>query len=620
MLTYVKNLKSLNKKDVNLVGGKGASLGEMMRAGIPVPPGFVILATAFNANLDMSPDLVQEIEDGFRELGADRVAVRSSATAEDGTINSWAGQLESYLNTTQENLMENVKKCWASLFSEKASMYRSENDMTDKNISVAVIIQKMIQSESAGVAFSVHPVTQNTNHIIIEAVNGLGESLVSGRATPDSYVVKKSSHKIIDKKIQDNQILSDAQILELSTLIITIEKYYGFPCDIEWALEDGRFYIVQSRPITTLKEPGAPNIYFLGIIKASFWKNFADKLFGPKKIIFEKITRDTTYIMQEIFAYGCGEGMENEYGWKNPHHPNIISYMNEGSIEIWENIRATNWLSNIVLIQNRKNRGFMDEVLKKYTEKLADIHKLWNEKILSIMDLERLIRLSREAVVYYIPYYHAVIDDRTPKEVKMKVLEMWNKDDFFAKNDRVIRDSLISLYPEIGGYETAIFSDELILIPGISVLKERREHSLSMQGGERMIITLSEFNRKYPDFVFKKDPESSGSSGKIRGQIAQKGKVTGKVKILRRRDQIDEVAEGDVIISPMTTTDFLPAILKASAIVTDEGGITSHAAIIARELKKPCIIGTKIATQVLKDGDVVEVDADNGILTILRAS
>jgi len=350
--------------------------------------------------------------------------------------------------------------------------------------------------------------------------------------------------------------------------------------------------------------------------KSNFWKKILTRMLGLKKITFEKITRDTTYIMQEIWTYGCSEAIEKEYGWKNPHIPIAINYMNQGSIEVWENVKATEWLSNILLKKNDENPEFMKEVLKKYKEKLSVIHQLWEEKILKINDLKKLIELSKEAVVYYVPYYYSAMDGRTPKDIKEKVIEMRNKDDFFAKNDVIIRDSLTNLYPELRGYETTVFSDELDSIPSIDMLKERRKHFFTIQGEGRFMTTSDEFKKMHPNFVLKENIIKKRGIYEIKGQIAQKGKVIGKVKILRRRDQVDEVAEGDIIVSPMTTTDFLPAMLKAAAIITDEGGIACHAAIMARELKKPCITGTKIATQILKDGDLVEVDADNGVVRI----
>ncbi|MDP1619910.1 MAG: PEP/pyruvate-binding domain-containing protein, partial [bacterium] len=166
--------------------------------------------------------------------------------------------------------------CWASLFTPRAIFYRFEKNLHKQKISVAVVVQKMVESEFSGIAFSVHPVTEDYNQLIIEAGFGLGEAIVSGQITPDSYVVEKNPRNILDINVSTQergiyraknggnewrdipepqasaQVLTEKQILELSEIILGIEKHYGFPCDIEWAFEGGKFYIVQSRPITTL--------------------------------------------------------------------------------------------------------------------------------------------------------------------------------------------------------------------------------------------------------------------------------------------------------------------------------------------------------------------------------
>lgn len=314
MGNYIKKFSEINKANADIAGGKGASLGEMTQAGIPVPSGFVVLSDSFERflketdliqeidsilrkvnhnevhtvefasenikalilNREMSDDIKVEIEKYFKELNTEFVAVRSSATAEDGQDHSWAGQLESYLNVTEVTVVEKVKHCWASLFTPRAIFYRFEKGLHLTKISVAVVVQKMINSEISGIAFSVHPVTEDFNQLIIEAGYGLGEALVSGQITPDSYVVEKEPRKIIDINIftqaealyrnsnggnkwknilepkASSQVLTEKQILDLSEIIITIENHYKFPCDIEWAFENGDFYIVQSRPITTL--------------------------------------------------------------------------------------------------------------------------------------------------------------------------------------------------------------------------------------------------------------------------------------------------------------------------------------------------------------------------------
>ncbi len=253
-MEFIRPFSTLSKHDVGIAGGKGASLGEMTKAGIPVPPGFVILASAYNR---LTPELEQEILASFRALESEFVAVRSSATCEDGSTCSWAGELETYLNTTEATLMENVKKCGASLESPRAISYREAQGMASADISVAVVVQKMVNAEVAGVAFTVHPVTKDTNQMIIEACWGLGEKLVGGLITPDAYVVDKRDGRLIDVNVveqdgNEKQKLESCQIGELAEICKRIETHYGFPCDIEWAMESGTFFIVQSRPITTL--------------------------------------------------------------------------------------------------------------------------------------------------------------------------------------------------------------------------------------------------------------------------------------------------------------------------------------------------------------------------------
>lgn len=313
-MELIRNFKKLDKNDVGLAGGKGASLGEMIQAKIPVPPGFVVLASTFDRflketdidveidsivakvkhndinsvekvsekiraiidNVKMPDDIAKEIKAEFKKLNTKYVAIRSSATAEDSSSASWAGELESYLNTTDKDLLANVKKCWSSLFTPRAIFYRFEQKLHTTKVSVAVVVQVMVQSEVSGITFTVHPVTEDKTQMIIEAGWGLGEAIVSGMITPDAYVVDKENFSLIDVNVaeqekqivktskgnkfinvpvskKDDQKLSGVQIVELAKICANIEKHYGFPCDIEWAWEKKKFYIVQSRPITTLQ-------------------------------------------------------------------------------------------------------------------------------------------------------------------------------------------------------------------------------------------------------------------------------------------------------------------------------------------------------------------------------
>lgn len=434
----VSFFKDLDKTSVDLVGGKGANLGEMTKIGLPVPPGFAITSNAYDlflkenglenkiysilSSLDVSdpaqlqqasrtiqkmiinsniPDLlVKEIVDSYLKLSGllkkALVAVRSSATAEDMPSTSFAGQQATLLNIKGENnLLQAVKECWASLFTARSIFYRVQNKIPHKKVKIAVIVQKMIQSEVSGVMFTVDPVSGEKDRIIIEAVWGLGEMIVQGSVTPDRYVVQKDTFDILSKEISEQNIqliregdqtkkfkvpkkkqslqkISDEDIKFLAKIAQKLQEHYYFPQDSEWAKDKTGIYIVQTRPITTL-------------------------------------------------------GKENE------------------------------------------------------------------------------IRKERE--------------------------------------------------------------NEFANLPVI-----------------------------------------------LSGKPASPGIGSGEVKLVNSAKQIGKVKDGDVLVSKMTSPDFVPAMKKASAIVTDEGGMTSHAAIVSRELGVPCVVGTRMATKKLSEGMVVTVDGTNGII------
>jgi len=422
----------VTKKDIPLVGGKGANLGEMTNAGIPVPQGFIVTATAYfdfveKAGLtdkirtllepldvhdskqlqdiaakvqkviedaDMPPELAREIEQAYIKMGKGLVAVRSSATAEDLPEASFAGQQATFLNVQGEKeVVRAVQECWASLFGARAIFYRQEQGFEHFKVGIAVPVQKMVQSESAGVMFTVEPTTSDTSKITIEAVLGLGEMIVSGDVTPDHYVVSKDGMKIIEKEIksqewklvrkaagkgedsnvkinltpeeQARQKITDAEIALLAKIGLQLEDHYGTPQDVEWATEKGEMFIVQTRPVTTIKE-----------------------------------STGTT-------------------------------------------------------------------------------HKI----------------------------------------------------------------------------------DAPVLLSGAA---------------------------------------------------ASPGVASGPVKIVPDPSQIDKVLKGDVLVAEMTTPDFVPAMKRAAAILTDRGGRTAHAAIVSRELGIPCIVGSEKATAILKDGQVITVDGGSG--------
>ncbi len=460
--------EEVHKDDVGLVGGKGANLGEMTNAQLPIPYGFVLTSHAYFEFIDhnglapkikkfltsVNVDNPHELQQASKEvqsliLDADvpksltnpvleyyknltmkeeeymsktssvtskfsktlkhvyrpvPVAVRSSATAEDLPGASFAGQQETYLNVLGETeLLKKIQECWASLFTERAIYYRHHQGFDDFKVGLAAVVQRMVQSEKSGIAFSIDPVTNDKSKIVVEAIVGLGEYIVQGKVTPDHYEIDKRSFVITKKEAKYQNLkyvksgsgnrevklsksvgselkLSDQEIVTVALLVKQIEDHYFFPQDIEWAIEGDKTFIVQSRPITTIKP--------------------------------------------------------------------------------------------------------------------SDSAKTASDK------------------------------------------------------------------------------------------KDKTENIMSNQAALAMPI--------------------------VTGAPASPGMVTGPVTIIHSPSEIDKIHKGDILVAPQTNPDYVPAMKKAAAIVTEKGGRTSHAAIVSRELGIPAIVGAESATTKLKNGQTVTVNGSTG--------
>ena len=502
--------EELGKNDVGIAGGKGANLGELVRAGMPVPPGFVVTAETFMRFLETNNlkddiysrlkidvedtttlqqaaaevkklvteatipvEVSHEIVEAYKKLCMKNdiiisgkkdvpVAIRSSATAEDLPGASFAGQQATFLGVKGSGeVLKAVQECWASLFEPRSIYYRVRKGFAHEKVSIAVIVQKMVISDKAGVMFTIHPATGDQSTIVIEAGFGLGESVVSGSITPDTYVVDKESLRIKQKEIAEQewlwegsleggkkkkdinpamrkeQKISDVEIAQIAKLGSQIEEHYAFPQDIEWCIEKGKSYIVQSRPVTA-------------------------KLEGLKDV---------------------------------------------------------------------------EETLNKPAPK-KEKQKKKKEK----------------------PNEHK------PKEPKEEVKEKPKE-------------------PE-PDHEEPKESE-----PAPEPIEEEKEPEVEQEEeptGEKEIL--------------------------VKGLAASPGLATGKVVQIKDSSELSKVKEGNILVAEMTDPSMVPAMEKAAAIVTNEGGLTAHAAIVSRELRIPCVVGTQTATEVLEEGMTVTVDAVRGIV------
>ena len=382
-MSYTRWFQEIGAAEVDLVGGKGANLGEMATRGLPVPPGFCLTASAYrefiqatgldetirnilaDTQLDDPADvkaktarirgliteqpvpttIAREILDGYDRLGQELaavdvtqvpVAVRSSATAEDLPTASFAGQQETYLNVRGDaELLDRVKHCWASLWTARATMYRTEQGFDHHRVYLAVVVQAMIRSEVSGILFTANPITGNRDEAVINASWGLGEAIVSGLVTPDTITVRKSDGHIVSREVAAKErtieyareggtveratpaerrevpALSDDQVGELVALGRQIESHYGVAQDIEWAYAQGRCYILQSRAITTLAPPAAEEV----AAEVEYNRTMFVELFpDPLTPIFLSVMQPLLHTMLDFTFEALGfkppEGME----------------------------------------------------------------------------------------------------------------------------------------------------------------------------------------------------------------------------------------------------------------------------------------------------------------------
>lgn len=790
---YTQTFSNLSHKNVDIAGGKGASLGELLSANIPVPDGFVVLSGSFESFLHqtgiaqeveallkkvdtdvvssidsvseqiqylikgstMPEEIRNEILQQYKDTGSEFVAVRSSATAEDGAEHAWAGQLSSHLNVTKQSLIERVQDCWASLFTPRAIFYRFEKGLQEEQISVAVVVQKMVNSEKSGVAFSVHPVTQDSNQIIIEAGFGLGEAIVSGDITPDSYVFHKKENEIVEvsvnrqitglfRSVHDSeegmnewrnlseeeagqQVLSDSEILELATLIQRVEDHYGFPCDIEWAFEDGEFYLTQSRPITTLgyeqiaqpemfekvweagnapvfemthgtmlaypvqKEIGLVDTrmsvvgteervsayYSLESLQQAgkdgavfFRKNstqfleVADslikrsaeyvKLHDGQPASIESF-RDTSYLLRKVFAYFNTTNPQFTAHIESGVQNEIQAVVEESADEVFRDMCVSEkvsliqeeqiaWMQLVTATQKEPgNRNvFVQAHFETYkyligdegNEKVSEdsfqilLEKELREEVDYTEELEKFATYTQDSLekkTQHIATYQLSksiqYDAHILSEighVRLELRSAWTA--LFhlirAQLEKVVQD--YNLDPAV---IRSYAADEIVeYITAEKEFATRSDYfSVDISEGDCTLSFGSDASTS-DSFSVQSSIETDGVS--VRGNVAFPGKVQGKAVVIEWgsddfSQKLDSFPVGAILIAGQTRPMLVPAIKKAAAIVTDEGGITSHAAIVAREFQKPCVIGTKLATEFFNDGDMVEVDAHTGLVSRL---
>jgi phosphoenolpyruvate synthase/pyruvate phosphate dikinase len=746
----IKFFEDITDDELLIVGGKGMSLAKMINGWFNVPPGFVLTTDAFNQDKSIWWD---DVLYAFDQLDCQYVAVRSSGTKEDGLDDSFAGQFDTYLYVDRDHLIAKIQDCHDSIKWERLQEYCISKDIDIHSIKVAVVIQKMVNSEVAGVWFSVHPVTQDTNTIIIEWAYGLWEAVVSGAVTPDSYLVDKITRKITQKYIstqttqlirgvtggnervniplpdQTLQKMSDIHILELAEIIIQLEQFYGLPVDTEWALENSVIYMTQSRPITTLHS----------------WSDSLVKLSIPEFIYHVDLIGSRPSNIQrdecmKLFMYNYNN---TEFVTIPIDHTNRGYYYEKDKfhtyLEEWKNTLLTyegyrNYLLEYSKIKERVSQFVVQDKLSKHeikqkfyeryelissmtpyimcsvgTEDFLDplcrdlLQQYYPDRVDGIFDVianptelteyqmmmkkiyEIKLWLHQHSILQLVDDYYRYPEYRFTEELyteqyfqnildnltfeyaqyeynKLIALLSENKKRFlktvdsvqdhpnvqhllevintniWLRTDRV--DTFKKWQPQIRKLYSQIVSflhqegklnytyDDILWMTNDEVYNYLNHndivsYKIIQKRKTNECVMIYDWKRVYID-LDKENIQSIKNiilweyTSEIKGMVSYPGNVQGRVQIVRSREDLSLVMQGDILVAKTTFVEYTPAMKVAWAIVTDEGWITSHAAIVSRELKKPCIVWCKKAVDALCTWDIIAVDANNGVVRIIE--
>jgi phosphohistidine swiveling domain-containing protein len=637
----VKSLQNITADEVAEFGGKAVNLAVMLQAGLPVPSGFAVGLTAFNSSEKLPEELTSEILAMIDRGKA--YAVRSSATQEDAIGASWAGQFETFLNVGYDELLEKIVECHNSA-TTRAKAYAA--DKSDASLAVAVVVQEMIDPVYAGVLFTRDPVT-GSESVVTEYVSGLGESLVSGKADPNKLVLDSP---------ESTQAPFDVH--ELTEVAKKIEALFAGPQDIEWAMEKGKLWVVQARPITTnnaesgkydLGEPDdlfywgpsrAVPLYmsdFVAAIERIFTEFANDKslpqppptlvLFDQGKMVWLNTASAFADFARSAFtAYAALDRLEeNKKSWHElaDKLPSLSSDdFGKNLIDAWyytEFAEFALYGAEAVLTEKleRLDSTDMTTVWGAFTSPdAASFLNRLDEELAEIRDPQVMAKKypwirdgyagpNDEAEWYFVKRLEAIdkdgvipVEDMHPQREKLRQK--------FVLSDNEIK--LLDLARHL-----AEFMDErkawmmqtrhLIKRPVHQV-----EHGWYFENGNTRLIdkvASHELWQRYVDF--------KSSTSQVVGTVANNGGkhfVSGEVAVLN--SHVDPVENDKILVVPSTSPGWVPLMRHARALVTDHGGTLSHAAIVAREFNLPCIVGTKQGTKILKTGDNVVLNLTTG--------
>lgn len=636
----VQQLGEVKEADKLSVGGKAANLAKLIQNGLPVPSGLAVGLNAFDDYGKLKDDSKKRI---LQLISKEKLyAVRSSALAEDAEGASWAGQFETFLDTKPEDVLVKVEECHNSAKS-RAEAYAKDKSIN--NFDIAVVVQEMLKPDYAGVLFTRDPLS-GKHQLVTEYVAGLGEELVSGRADPVRIV--------IDTK---EAVSAPFDTVELSKLANDVEKLFGTSQDIEWVWAEGKIWLVQARPITVTQEAtkgyylGEPDdLFYWGPSRTnpmymSDWLAATEQVFlgitndkelsiPPKTLVLFHESKMVYLCSAELFADWCEQTFE--------------VYKKRNKIE--EDI--TKWYELTLALPKLKGSTFSKTLIDAWRTTIIPEFSLYGAESNIAKHLGRFDAQTRQKIwgAFTIPdkpTFLARIDEELAETKNSKLMAKkygWIQDGYegLSRDAEKYFESRLEIVNE-GNYESQNLSskrshlikelylskdeiDALNLARRLAefmddrkawMMQTRRlltksvgdiEHGWFFNEGESKKLSQDDASELWQRYVNFK-----ASTSAVKGIVASNGGkhfMNGEVKVVT--NPTDVVSNNMIVVVPSTSPSYVPLMRKAKALVTDHGGMMSHAAIVAREFNLPCIVGTKQATKVLKDGDMVVLDLVKG--------
>ncbi len=324
-------------------------------------------------------------------------------------------------------------------------------------------------------------------------------------------------------------------------------------------------------------------------------------------------TRDSLMIIQDLWFLAHNKAVREFLGKDEIFG---FDHIDDGVSEVWENEELLKKLKNELAKKSHSQKNKFLEILNSAKKQIEEFEKLWQKDFFENKDeLIEYIDQLESAMYANLIYSYLCEWPGTETEVADLSKKLRGADHLFAYSDRLIRATLYKLYPQFekNSYSILVAEIKNDRLPTLEELKKRYVSFFNISNGKNLLGDWTDFKNNFPNFILAES--SLVTSQNLKGTVANPGHAHGRVKVVRKNDEINKVEKGDIIVSAMTTPAMMVGIHKAAAIVTDEGGILCHAAVISRELGIPCVIGTKYATKIFKDGDLVEVDAEYGIIS-----